>query len=216
MGLNCGCPVGASLPTVPINECKETMGQLQKVIFQRVYEEAGVLNEITTGQTVKATYTALLAAVDGTKMVISPYIQNPTVEPGDMRTFGGGNQTTGGIPIVLGSDPTTFEGMIYQESQETIAALKKLQCENIGVWLIDEYGNIICSKVDTTSSSTTTSHYRPIPISQFFVGDKKLGGFEEPDSNAIKWNFLPNWSDTFYIIKRDTLDFDPLTELANS
>jgi hypothetical protein len=44
---------------------------------------------------------------------------------------------------------------------------------------------------------------------------KKLGGFEEPDSNAIEWNFFPNWSDKLYIIKRDTLDFDPLSELTN-
>lgn len=215
MGLNCGCPVGPSLETITINECKESFGQLQKVIFQRIYATAGTKNAITSNEDKKATYTALFAANDGTKMLISPFIQNPSNEPGEARTFGGGNQTLGGIPIVLGSEPSPFTGIIYQESQVTIAQMKKLQCENIGVYLIDEYGNIACQKISTTAGGQATDSFMPFPISQLFVGDKKLGGFEEPDSNTIRWNFFPNWSDNFHIIKRSALDFDPLSELVN-
>lgn len=216
MGLNCGCPVGTSLPTITIADCKESFGQLQKVIFQRIYETAGTPNEITANPDKKATYTALLSASDGTKMVISPFIQNPTSTPGAMRTFGGGNQTLGGIPIVLGAEPTTVEAIMYQEAQQTITQMKSFMCENIGMWLIDEYGNIACQKIETTSGGTTTVSYRPFPINQLFIGDKKLGGLEEPDSNAINWNFPPNWSDNFHIIKQSTMDFNPLTDLSNS
>lgn len=143
---------------------------------------------------------------------LSPYIQGPTSEPGAARTFGGGNQTLGGIEITIGREPTTFSATIYQESQKTIAQLKQYMCEEIGVWLIDENGNIGCL-VDDTDESTK---YMPIPIGKFFVGDKKLGGFEEPDSNTIEWSFYPNWSDNFYIIKRETLDFNPLTDWVNA
>lgn len=222
MGLNCGCPLGNSIESIPIQDCKESFGQIQKVIFQRIYATGATLNEISHASTaadselLKATYTAFFTANDGTKMVISPYIQNPTSEAGDIRTFGGGNQTLGGIPIVIGSDPSTFEAIIYQEAQSTIKAMKSLMCENIGVWLIDEYGNIGCLKVETTADAVTTEHYRPIPVSQFFVGDKKLGGFEEPDSNAVKWNFFPNWSDNLVILKQSGMDFNPLTDLSNS
>ena len=84
-------------------------------------------------------------------------------------------------------------------------------CENVGVYLVDENGNIGCL-VDDMDSPTK---YMPIPIGKLFVGDKKLGGFEEPDSNSIEWAFSPNWSDKFYIVKRDTLDFNPLTDWVN-
>lgn len=211
MGLNCGCPAGAHIADLEIAECKESMGQIQKVVFQRIYKTAGVKNAIVD-PIKKASFSTLLSAANDTKMTVSPYIQGPTTEPGAARTFGGGNQTLGGIEIVIGREPTTFTATIYQESQKTIAQLKQYMCEEIGVWLIDENGNIGCLVEDWNSPILA---YFPIPISKFFVGDKKLGGFEEPDSNTIEWSFYPNWSDLFYIIKRETLDFNPLTDLIN-
>ena len=210
MGLNCGCPAGAHIADLDIVECKESLGQLQKVAFQRIYKSSGQKNTVAD-PTKKASWATLFAAADGTKMTVSPYIQSPTTEPGAARTFGGGNQTLGGIEITIGREPTTFTGVIYQESQKTIAQLKQYQCEEIGVWLIDENGNIGC----LVDNMDNPSQYMPIPIGKFFVGDKNLGGFEEPDSNAIEWSFYPNWSDSLYIIKRETLDFNPLTDWAN-
>jgi hypothetical protein len=191
-------------------DCKEGLGQIQKVVFQRVNKTAGVLNSVED-PTTKASWTELFSASDGVKMVVSPYIENPTTEPGAARTFGGGNATLGGIERIIGREPTAFTGIMYEESQITVAQMKQLMCENVGVYLIDENGNIGCL-VDSHKEPTK---YMPIPIGKLFIGDKKLGGFEEPDSNAIEWNFFPNWSDKLYIIKRDTLDFDPLSELTN-
>jgi hypothetical protein len=212
MGLNCGCPAGAHLPDLNIADCKESLGQVQKVIIQRIYKTTGVLNTIEAAKLkAKADMAALAAAADGTKIIVSPYIQNPTTEPGEARTFGGGNQTLGGIEIVIGRNPTTFDGIIYQESQATIETLKKYSCENIGVYLIDENGSIGCIADDPSNPTA----FSPIPVGKFFVGDKKLGGFEEPDSNTIQWNFFPNWSDKLVIVKASELDYNPLTDLAN-
>lgn len=210
MGLNCGCPAGAHLEDLEIMECKESFGQIQKILIQRIYKSNGVRN--TLGKTgavpTKAELTAALSAADGTKLIVSPYIQNPTTEPGAARTFGGGNATLGGIEIVIGREPTPFTGIIYQEAQSTIKTLKSYSCEKIGVYLIDENGNIGALKEGNS--------YYPIPVDKFFVGDKKLGGIEEPDSNSIEWSFFPNWSDDLVIIKRDELDFNPLTDLVNT
>lgn len=211
MGLNCGCPAGAHIADLSIAECKESMGQLQKVLFQRIYKTAGTLNSIED-PTKKASFTTLLSAADGSKVTVSPYIQGPTTEPGAARTFGGGNETLGGIEIIIGREPTTFTGTIYQESQKTIAQLKQYMCENVGVYLIDENGNIGCL-VDDMDAPTK---YMPIPIGKLFVGDKNLGGFENPDSNTIEWSFFPNWSDKFFIVKREGMDFNPLTDLVNA
>lgn len=211
MGLNCGCPAGAHIADLDIAKCKESMGQIQKIAIQRVYKTAGTLNSVTEPAT-KASWTTLFSAADGTKMVVSPYIMNPTVEPGAARTFGGGNQSLGGIEIIIGREPTTFSFTMYQESQKTIAQMKQYMCEEVGVWLIDEYGNIGC-RVDNVGTPTK---YMPIPIGKLFIGDKKFGGFEEPDSNSGEFAFFPNWSDNFYIIKRDTLDFNPLSDWVNA
>lgn len=214
MGLNCGCPAGAHIADLEIAGCKESMGQVQKVAFQRIYKTAGTKNSVTD-PTEKASFSALFSALfsagDGSKMTVSPYIQGPTSEPGAARTFGGGNQTLGGIEITIGREPTTFSATIYQESQKTIAQLKQYMCEEIGVWLIDENGNIGC----LADNNQDKIAYFPIPIGKFFVGDKKLGGFEEPDSNTIEWSFNPNWSDKFHIIKRESLNFNPLTDWVN-
>lgn len=211
MGLNCGCPLGAHLADLTIEECKESMGQLQKVFFQRRYKTAGTLNTVED-PTKKASWTTLLSAADGSKVTVSPYIQNPSTEPGAARTFGSGNQVLGGIPIVLGREATSFTGTIYQENQKVIAQMKDYQCEDIAVWLVDENGNIGCL-VDDLDDPT---NYYPIPIQSFFVGDKTLGGYEEPDSNAISWSFIPNWSDKFVILSRSSLDFNPLTDIVNT
>lgn len=211
MGLNCGCPAGAHLPDLEIPECKESLGQIQKVIFQRIYKTPGVLNSVASLAT-KATLTANFSANDGTKMLISPYIQNPTTEPGAARTFGGGNQTLGGIEQIIGREPTTFSGVIYETAQSVIKAMKELSCENIGVMLIDENGNIGAIADDPAEPTK----YMPIPIGKFFVGDKKLGGYEEPDSNTIEWSFFPNWSDNLVVFKQSDMDYNPLTDLVNS
>lgn len=212
MGLNCGCPAGEHLNDLEIAECKESFGQIQKVIFTRIFSSAGDRNKISKESITKKTLMeAFFAARDGSKLIISPYIQNPTTEPGEARTFGGGNQTLGGVEIVIGREPTTFTGVIYQESQSVIKTLKSYSCEKIGVFLIDENGNIGAIDPDGKAES-----YEPIPIDKFFVGDKNLGGYEEPDSNTISWSFYPNWSDNLVLIKADTLNYNPLTELTNA
>lgn len=211
MGLNCGCPAGAHIADLDIAACKESLGQVQKIVIMRVYKTAGVKNSIAD-PTKKASWTTLMSAADGSKAVVSPFIQGPTSEPGAARTFGGGNQTLGGIEIIIGREPSTFSATMYQESQKTIKQMKTYMCEEIGVMLIDENGNI----GTLVEGDGDAVKYLPIPVGKFFVGDKKLGGFEEPDSNVIEWNFYPNWSDDLTIIKRDTLDFNPLTELVNA
>ena len=169
----------------------------------------------TTGINKLAAWTAKMALTDGGKVVISPYIQAPTQDGGDARTFGGGNDTLGGVEIVIGRNPSTFSGVMRAVPQAVIKAMKELQCEasadNLGVFLFDENGNIEGIK-KVTSGTPDTVEYLPIPIRSLFIGDKIHGGLEAPDSNAISWSFLPNYSDDLSIVAPD--DFNPLTDLV--
>lgn len=211
----CKCPAAEALPNIPNFTCAENFGQIQKVAFQRLYKGAEGKNSFTksAGIEVKASWMPLLSAMDDTKVVVSPYIQAPTAEAGAPRTFGGGNETLGGIEEIIGREPTPFTAVMRKMPQSLIKALKDLQCEsdsqNLGVYLFDENGAIGALQDPTT----TTTHY-PIPIRSLFIGDKTLGGFEAPDSNAIQWTFLPNWSDDLVIIEPE--NFNPLTDLTNA
>lgn len=200
------------MPDIPVSNCPESFGQIQKVAFQRLYKSTGEKNSFKTdaGIEKKASWTPLLSADDDTKIVISPYIQAPTAEAGAARTFGGGNETLGGVEEIVGREPTPFTGVMRKLPQKIIKNLKELQCEswgdNLGVYLFDENGAIGAIQ----DAKTATTHY-PIPIRSLFIGDKTLGGYEAPDSNNIQWVFLPNWSDDLAIIVPE--DFNPLTDL---
>lgn len=208
----CKCPAGTALPDIPVSNCPESFGQIQKVAFQRLYKSTGEKNSFKTdaGIEKEVSWTPLLTANDDTKIVISPYIQAPTAEAGAARTFGGGNETLGGVEEIMGREPTPFTGVMRKLPQKIIKALKELQCEswgdNLGVYLFDENGAIGAIQ----DAKTATTHY-PIPIRSLFIGDKTLGGYEAPDSNNIQWAFLPNWSDDLAIIVPE--DFNPLTDL---
>lgn len=206
----CSCPAAAALTTIPAAGCPETFGQIQKIAFQRLKKADGTENKFSTSNsiTLKASWTAYMSAADGGKIVISPYVQAPTDDGGDARTFGGGNETLGGIEVVIGRNPTNFSAVMRSVAQSVIKAMKDLQCEaagdNLGVYLFDENGAIECIKDGT--------NFKPIPIRSLFIGDKKHGGLEAPDNNAISFAFLPNYSDDLSIQKPS--DFNPLTDLV--
>lgn len=209
----CPCPANEALPDIPNVICAETFGQIQKVAFQRLRKDDGTKNSFTTALpiTAKASWTPRLTAEDSTKIVVSPYIQAPTNEPGAARTFGGGNETLGGVEEIIGREPNPFTGVLRKMPQSVIKALKQLQCEswgdNLGVYLFDENGAI-----EAIQDPTTAGTFYPIPIRSLFIGDKGHGGLEAPDSNAISWSFLPNYSDDLKIVA--PADFNPLTDLV--
>ena len=211
----CECPAATAIPTIPVANCVESFGQIQKVAFQRLVKENGTKNAFDSAADPKkdikalASWTGFISAKDCTKIAISPYIQAPTAEGGAPRTYGGGNDTLGGVEEIIGREVTPFTGVIRKSPQNIIKALKELQCEswadNLGVFLFDENGAIGAIK----DTAVATKFY-PIPIRALFIGDKTLGGLEAPDSNAIQWSFLPNWSDDLVIIAPG---FNPLTDL---
>lgn len=218
----CDCPAAAAIPTIPTFDCAENFGQIQKIAFQRLrktvsnggsttIEDNGFL-ESSASIKVKASWTAAMALTDGGKIAVTPFIEAPTQEGGDARTYGGGNDTLGGIEIIIGSNPSNFTCVLRRCPQNVIAALKQLQCEavggNLGVYLFSENGQIEALK-ETIAGTTPDTKYKPIPIRSLFVGDKVHGGFEEPDYNTIQFSFEPNYSDTLEIVT-PTAPFNPL------
>ena len=204
----CSCPAGAALPAVPNASCPQNWGQTQKIIFQRIFKTAGTKNSFTQSASIKqlSSWTALFSASDGTKCVITPYVEAPTADGGDAITFGGGNDTVGGTTKVIGRNPVNMSFVMRQMTQDVIKALKGLQCEDeLGVYLVNGDGQIL-------AISSAENTYTPIPIRSLFISDLKLMGLDNPDENALSFSFLPNWSDDAKVV---TPDFNPLTDLSN-
>lgn len=213
MTLICQCPAAAAITTIPKVTCPENFGQIQKVAFQRLTKADGTKNSFTSTAaiTALASWTALIAATDGSKIVISPYINAPADSGGDARMTSGGNDDLGGIPQVLGGNPVQFDGSLRSVPQSVIKTIKELMCEaqagNLGVFLFDENG-----KIEAIQDQTTATTYYPIPIRALFVGSKIHGNFDAKDSNAIQWQYPDNYSDNLAIVT--PADFNPLTDLA--
>ena len=204
----CSCPAGAALPQVPNASCPQNWGQTQKIIFQRIFKTAGTKNSFTQSASIKqlSSWTTLFSADDGTKCVITPYVEAPTSDGGDAITFGGGNDTVGGTTKVIGRNPVNMSFVMRQMTQDVIKALKGLQCEDeLGVYLVNGDGQIL-------ALSSKDNEYTPIPIRSLFVSDLKLMGLDNPDENALSFSFLPNWSDDAKVV---TPEFNPLTDLSN-
>lgn len=213
MSLVCQCPAAAALTTIPNVQCSENFGQIQKVAFQRLRKADGTRNSFTTAADIKllASWTPLLAAADGSKIVVSPYINAPADSGGDARLSSGGNDDLGGVQEVLGGNPVQFDGQIRAVPQSVIKAMKELQCEanagNLGVFLFDDNGNI-----QAVQDQTTATTYYPIPIRTLFVGSLIHGNYDAKDANMISWQYPDNYSDDLAIVK--PTDFNPLTDLV--
>ena len=197
----CSCPAAAALTTIPAAGCPETFGQIQKIAFQRLKKADGTVNKFSSSNDIKlkASWTALMAAADGGKIVISPYVQAPTNEAGAARTFGGGNETLNGIEMVVGSNPINVTCRLNGKKQDIIAALKSLECEalsnNLGVYAINEKGQIEGIKEGRD--------WYPAPIQKFYVSDKKHGDFDGPDYNDMSFSYAPGYSDSLDVITLD-------------
>lgn len=219
----CKCPIESELPSIGNVECPESFGQIQKVAFANLNGAPFFLSkdgsEIPDGEkrniVKKTAWTAKLAGSSDEKIIISPYIEAPTADGGAARTFGGGNETLGGIEVIIGREPTSFSGVFRMIPQTIIKKLKAMQCisytDSLGVFLFDENGSI--GGILTVLDSGAYDAVSPIPIRSLFFGDKTLGGLEAPDSNAVQWSFLPNWSDDLVIVAPE---FNPLTDLKNT
>lgn len=213
MSLICQCPAAAALTTIAKVTCPENFGQIQKVAFQRLRQADGTRNSFTSTAaiTALASWTALLAATNGTKIVVSPYVNAPADSGGDARTTSGGNDDLGGIPDVLGGNPVQFDGQLRSVPQSIIKSMKELMCEanagNLGVFLFDENG-----KIEALKDPSVATTFYPIPIRALFIGSKIHGNFDAKDMNAIQWQYPDNYSDDLAIVT--PTDFNPLTDLV--
>jgi hypothetical protein len=201
----CNCPLGATLPDINLQDCPSEFGQLQKLVVMRVKKADGSLNEISDVDKL-ASWTTAKTAEDDTKVVVLPMVHNPTVTPGDSKIFGeNSNETPNGAGIVMGENPTTLAGNFAQQPMSVIQQIKALECEKIGVFMVNSAGQIFGKK------GSADNALKPIPIKAFFVKAPELGNSENPMKSDFQGKMDWDWYHDTELIT--PTDFDALLEL---
>lgn len=203
MSINCDCPNPTEIGSVPSSDCPFDIGQVQKIVVQRK-GYVFLLGAIK----VLASWTALQTAANDTKVVSTPLVGgNPIITPGGAITEGGGdNSTLNGAEDILGTNPSIFSADFKSITPEQEKALKALMCEpTLQVFLINEFGKIICKKGDIATSQTG------IPIQSLHFGDRDNQGFGKKDINKLRFSFKAGWSEDIEVIT--PTDFNPITSL---
>jgi len=193
----CPRPTAIASAVTVLNPCPSDVGQIQKLVFWRRGQNIGTLATALTS----TAWTTLLAATGDTKAIVTPYLGNVELAASDPREFGGGNETRGGAPIRKGGSSSVFSAAMYQEDQDVITALKALACEPLDVVMINESNQFVYSDTSTFSGFEVAN-------GSLFISDKGVGGLDDPDSNMIKFNVKPNWSDTLEISTETSFALD--------
>lgn len=214
MSLVCDC-ANADFSALSDFSCIEDVGVPVKLILQKTLDSSGAENTITPANLVlKATWTdgltpgsGLLETNTDDTCVITPIMHGVEQSGGEVRTYGGGNQTFGGIPIVRGSEFMNFSGEFLRLNQKTVSELKDFSCYdgNLSAYWIFENGQIgvLVDDYDTPTA------VKGIPIRSWFVGDKMFGQRDGIDKNMVTFSTL---EDQFNLFKLYTpTDFDALT-----
>jgi hypothetical protein len=202
----CNCPAPTSLTEIPKQDCGVNLKQIQRVAFQRNGNQFGADATVPNTILELADWQALMAATDNTKIVITPLIgANPTIEPGDAITSGGGdNSTLNGVEEVEGVNPSAFSCEFKELSPAIEKAMKTLLCEkSLTVYLILQGGKIAVVEIDTDK-------YKGFGIQSPFLSDRGNQGYATKDTHTMSFSLAAGWSEDLVII---TPNFNPLTEL---
>lgn len=190
----CDCDnIPVALTEIPVVTCPFKIGQMLRFWFVRAGEV--IFDSVTPASNVPATITGdlineaagwavLFAAADSTKVVKTPIVGgNPTITAGTANTFGGGgNDTANGLVLNLGVNPSDVSMDFFFLTKEQIIAIRKLECEDVEVYIINNEGKIFFWE-DANGLQTG------IPVLNLQLLDKSNGGVVTPDVNTLSFKF---------------------------
>lgn len=150
----CQCPLGAAISDLVDLDCPTKFGQIGKIAFQQ------------TGQTFlsitdQAEWTTKLAAVDATKVQVTPILHAQESTPAEPVTVGGAgsNEVYDGTIEIVSQGIYQINFSIRNPSPAVLAALKEYECEvsRLGIYLGGR--DFVISKSDSSA----------IPVSSLYV-----------------------------------------------
>lgn len=205
------CPLGTELDAIPETTCPINMGQIQRYLFVR--KGNVIWDSVTPADNVPGTITGeviedvtgwntLLAAADSTKVVKSPLIGGDSaITAGTELTEGGGDNTTlNGVTLSNGSNPADGTARFDGLTAEQIAAFRKLNCEDVEVYFVNQSNKIIARKDGDLITG--------FPLLKFYFGTKENAGLNSRDSNVMTFQLNSDYDEYLHVV---TPTFNALT-----
>ena len=172
-------------------------------------------NEITN----ETAWTTKLAAVDDTKLQLSPALANPIIPASEKATIGGNDNTTvQGIEYVVGDNNVTVTFEIHSASQAAINAMDDLAClsdatlgkSGLAVFMMTRFIRGKSFVLGQAGSGADT--YKGIPIYNFYLSTVDSQGYNS--KNKYMGSFTVRPSDLRLLVN-PAIAFDPFA-LANA
>jgi len=204
MGSLCECPNADALESIADFDCPVDFSEVAKIVFsrQRDFQKTGALPLLDIDIATLAEWVDTLAAVDGTKSLITPIVDDVENEPGAAIV-----EELTIRNIVTGLEVTTFNGLIAGAPAATIASFKKLSCEKtLFVYFIDANGDIIYFLDGVKPQGFKLSN------NSFVLQDTEMTK-RTINKNRFSFQLEPGWSDGAK--KQTPIDFDALVDLTN-
>jgi len=207
------CPQGSTINDIPLG-CDFKIGQVQKIIVMLTFSTGITKNKwvkAVANPNVKASWTPRLSATNGTKVVQTPFMVSPNIEPGKPVSSGSGNDALSGAASIIGEDPSVFTAKFENLNQLSYNALRTFNAGvQISIAFVDEHGHLFMNTDDMDNPTV----YYPLPVCKktFFVGSRKGGQFNVNDVNEITFMLFPGWDEKLVRIVPE--DFDALSDLA--
>ena len=195
--ISCECPLPAAIGDLSQVACGENIGQIVKIAFQRRQAAApfpGFAGAVGDAD-LQASWDVFKAAVDGTKIQTTPFMENVVIPAVEAITEGGDDNTTlDGQVIVVGASTISVTGTFRSLPAANLRELKQYACEgDLSVYLINEFGKIVGQSPDDVS-------FQGIPIKEFFVGDGGNEGKNTQDKTNFRFNMNYGWRDYLKIV----------------
>lgn len=215
--MECNCPDDGILVDIVSTECPFDLKQIQRLAFAtrgKVIWDSGTgggagdgVPQLNSQVDTLADWQLRLAAVDNTKIVVTPLIGgDPIIEAGEAITEGGGdNSTLNGVEDVTGTNPSKFSCNFKSLAPVTEKGLKAVKCKTAEVYFFNEDGNIICRMEEGST------HHRGFIMQSYFFSDRGNTGFGTKDKHMLSFSLPAGWSEDLVIVK--PADFNPLYDL---
>jgi hypothetical protein len=199
------CPLGDELDSIPSSDCPVNMGQIQRYFFAKKGEviwdsvtpanniPATLANEViedATGWNILFTATGALSG----KTIYTPLIGgDSSITAGSELTEGGGDNTTlSGVILSNGTNPADGQARFDGLKSDQIAPFRKLNCEDIEVYFVNQSNKIIARKQGATITG--------FPLKKFYFGTKDNAGLNSRDSNLMTFQLNSDYDEFLHVV----------------
>lgn len=201
------CPKDPFLPDIPPVECPIDWDQIVRLAFSRPQPSGAPQFPDVLSIQALANWQTFFAAVDDTKIVVTPPTPNTVIPQSEAQTEGGNsNETINGVTRYLGEGSVEVSGEILSLDDDTAEAIRALSCEpNLIVWMFNRFDQVIYK--DLVDDGNGANGF---PLTNFRLSTVGTDGFNAKNKYAYTFQFDGRWDEKWGVAD---VDFNVLTDI---